>query len=82
MTIGKLATGTASATCSGGRKVLAGGYITTVPGGSGANPAFMQVFKSANSGMTIWNVTATNAASGGGNLNLTLTAYAICATVQ
>jgi hypothetical protein len=80
--IGKLSTGTATASCSSGRTVIAGGYGTTVPGNSGGNPAFMQIFKSANNGTTIWSVTGTNSASGNGNLNLTLTAYAVCAIVQ
>jgi hypothetical protein len=82
LTIPKLTSGTATVTCPAGLTVIAGGYTTTVPGGSSANPAFMQIFLSANNGSTVWRVSATNAASGGGNRSLTLTAHAICALVQ
>jgi hypothetical protein len=82
LTLLKLTTGTATATCPTGRNVIGGGYTTTVPSGSFAAQAFMQVFSSANSGMTIWSVSGTNASVGNGNLSLTLTSYAICAVVQ
>jgi hypothetical protein len=82
LTLLKLATGTATATCPAGRNVIGGGYTTTVPSGSSAAQAFMQVFSSAYSGTTIWSVSGTNASVGNGNLNLVLTAYAICAIVQ
>jgi hypothetical protein len=82
LTLLKLTTGTAIATCPSGRNVIAGGFTTTVPNGSSANPAFMQVFSSANSSPSVWSVSATNAAVGNGNLNLILMAYAICASVQ
>ena len=74
--------GTAIATCPSGRSVLGGGFTATVPSGSSAIPAYMQAFDSVNSGSTIWSVSAANAAQGGGNRSLTLTAYAICAIVQ
>jgi hypothetical protein len=82
LTLLKLTTGTAIAACPSGHNVIGGGFATTVPAGSSANPAFMQVFKSTNGGSTTWSVNATNAASGGGNFSLTLTVYAICAIVQ
>jgi hypothetical protein len=82
LTLLKQTIGTTIATCSSGRSVIGGGFTTTVPSGSSAIPAFMQVFNSANSGSTIWSVSAANAAQGSGNRSLTLTAYAICAIVQ
>ena len=82
LTLLKLTTGTAIATCPSGRNVIGGGFTATVPSGSSANPAFIQVFNSVNSGSTTWSVSATNAALGSGNRSLTLTAYAICAMVQ
>ena len=81
-TLLKLTTGTAIAMCPSGRSVIGGGSTTGVPAGSNANPAYMQVFNSVNSGSTSWSVSGTNAESGGGNRSLTLTAYAICAIVQ
>jgi hypothetical protein len=80
--LAKQTTGTTTATCPSGLKVIAGGYITTVPNASAADPGQMQVFSSANSGTTAWLVSATNNAAGSGNHKLILTAYAICAIAQ
>ncbi|MDX6303544.1 MAG: hypothetical protein QOI77_513, partial [Blastocatellia bacterium] len=81
LTLAKQTSGMATVTCPIGLKIIGGGYTTTVPVGSGANSAFMQVFSSANSGSTVWSVSAANAAFGNGNQSLTLTARAMCANV-
>ncbi len=81
LTLAKLTSGTATATCPTGLTVIGGGYTTTVPGGSNAEAASMQVFTSASSGPNTWSVSATNGAKGGGDHSLTLTARAICANV-
>ena len=78
VTLPKQVTGTATATCPAGRSVVGGGFTTTVPSGSNAKPAQMQVSNSSPSTSAAWSVTGTNS----GNGNLVLTAYAMCAAVQ
>jgi hypothetical protein len=80
--IGKSSTDTATASCPAGKKVIGGGYTTTVPNPSSASPSALQIFSSGPSGTSAWSVSATNTSSGAGNLGLRLTAYAICAVVQ
>ena len=74
-------TGTATATCPAGLRVISGGYTTTAPTDSQADPFDIQVFSSIFNGMTGWSVSAKNSAHPN-NASLVLTAYAICALVQ
>lgn len=83
LTILKSSFGTATAGCPAGKSAIGGGFGTSVPAGSSAMPAFMQVDTSFYDMATMrWVVSATNAATGSGNRSLVLTAYAVCATVQ
>jgi hypothetical protein len=85
-------TGTASVSCPAGLKVIAGGFSTSVPAGSSAGAADLQVFISIPSGAAGWSASGKNNASGsngnngngnnGNNVTLTLQAYALCAVVQ
>jgi N-acetylneuraminic acid mutarotase len=81
LTLSSQATGTATATCPAGLKVISGGYTTTVPNGSQANASDIRIFGSAFNGATGWSVGATNNARGNG-ASLVVTPYAVCATVQ
>lgn len=82
ITIAKGETGTATAVCTPGKKVLSGGYVTTTSSGSGANPSEVRVYSSVfDGGMGSWIVAGANVAKGGGNQDLTLSAYAVCAAV-
>jgi hypothetical protein len=81
ITLLKQTTGTATATCPAGLRVISGGYTTSVPTGSQADPFDIQVFSSVFSGITDWIVNAKNSAQPN-NASLVLTAYAICAVVQ
>jgi hypothetical protein len=81
LTLLRQATGTAIATCPAGLRVISGGYATTVPTDSQANPFDIQIFSSIFSGMTGWTVSAKNSAHPD-NASLVLTAYAICSVVQ
>ena len=83
LTILKSSSGTATAGCPVGKSMIAGGFTTSVPSGSSALPVFMQVHNSFYDTLpSLWSVTGTNVASGGGNRSLVLTAYAVCAVVQ
>lgn len=83
LTILKSTSGTTTAGCPAGKSVIAGGFTTSVPSGSSALPVYMQVHNSFyDTLLSLWSVTGTNAASGGGNRSLVLTAYAVCANVQ
>jgi hypothetical protein len=81
LTLIKQTTGTATAACPAGLNIISGGYTTTVPVGSSANPSTMHVFSSVFAGLNSWSVTATNTTNSN-NAALVLTAYAICALVQ
>lgn len=81
LTLLRQETGTATAICPAGLKVISGGYNTTVPTGSQADPFDIQIFSSMFSGLTGWSVRAKNGAHAE-NASLVLTAYAICAVVQ
>ncbi len=82
-TILKSTSGSATAGCPAGKSVIGGGFTTSVPAGSSALPVFMQVDSSFyDSILMLWSVSGTNAASGGGNRSLVLTAYAVCAVVN
>jgi hypothetical protein len=61
---------TATATCTGGRKVLGGGYSIATPAGD------EMVTTNAPTSDTVWTVTASSVTGGG-----KVTAYALCATV-
>jgi len=80
LTLLKQTTGTFTATCPAGLKVLSGGFSTTVPAGSTAGAFDIRIFVSTFSGNNAWTVTAKNGASGN-NASLVLTAYAVCAIV-
>ena len=79
-----LTSGTAVATCPNGTRVIGGGFNTGVPRGSHANPASMNVYSSSNNGAIQWSVQGFNMTPAQNRFDprLTLTAYAICATVQ
>jgi hypothetical protein len=66
-------TGTATVTCSAGKKVLGGGYTVT-----GHDTSLDIVYASANRATAddTWSVTA--ATSSGSGLTVQLTAYSIC----
>lgn len=83
VTILKSTSGSATAACPAGKAVIGGGYSTSEVNGSSANPGLMQINSSYfDPNTSVWTVSGTNVAGGGGNLSLVLTAYAICATVQ
>ena len=83
VTILKSTSGMATAGCPAGKSVIGGGYLTTVPAGSNALSVYMQIDSSYYDALTmLWTINGTNAASGGGNRSLILTAYAVCAIVQ
>lgn len=83
MTLLKSTSGTAIVGCPAGKSVIAGGYRTSVPAGSSTLAVYMQIDSSYyDVGTMLWTVNATNAASGGGNRSLVLTAYAVCVIVQ
>jgi hypothetical protein len=81
LTLARQATGTATATCPAGLRAISGGYATTVPTDSQADPSNIQIFSSIFSGTTGWSVSAKNSAQPN-NASLVLTAHAICAVVQ
>jgi hypothetical protein len=79
--IQKQSSGTAVATCTNGKKILGGGYMTGVPQGSSSSPEMMTVFTSFADSLLSWSVKGFNNSNGGQDRSLTLTAYAVCAVV-
>jgi hypothetical protein len=82
VTIAKQTAGASTATCPSGKSVISGGFQTSVPSGSSASLQMIDMLNSFPNNTSSWRVRGFNSASGAGNQSLTLTAYAICASVQ
>jgi isocitrate lyase len=67
---------TATATCTGGTKVIGGGFLFT----NVSDPAVVAALASYPSSDTVWTVTTPDVTSGGDH-SYSITAYAICANV-
>jgi hypothetical protein len=77
--------GTANVSCPSGKKLLTGGYSTTVPAGSTGTPDLLRIFSSYFDTTTMsWKVSGSNEGknNGGHNESLFLSAYAVCASAN